>query len=383
MASGPSIIASIGADTAPLKRDLKAAEREVERSAERMERMHAKGIKKVGGVAGGSGFGFAQDVIGAFGLAGGAIAAVAALIPKLGEAREAAKEAQDALEWLTMPVQVASHAREEDLLGRIDAINKKLQETNKQPGFWKGALDSLRRGLDELGGFESGDTTQDEASKQYQASLKKAQDTLAEVRALKEKNKEQYKAQEDEKKFRDNIEKDREDFDKEKKDREKGLQEQRIKDEEEYRAEVKKSLEEFDEERKAQLEREKKARQSALDDEVAARKKANNEILAARRGAIQDEEDQFVDDPSAHGEMARRRSARNEERLRNRFKRRLQHETNEENRRAATGAVRHGPPNVLDRIENKEQAAATVINAEMNATLKDIKAKMDGWVKSQ
>ena len=184
MGAGPSIIASIGADTAPLKRDLASAEREVERSAQRMARAHEKGVKKLGGAIGGGAFGFGQDVVGAFGLAGGATAAVALLIPKLAEVQEEAKKAKDSLEWLTMPVQAASHAKEEDLLGRIEAINQALRETSTQPNPFKAALGGLSRGLDELFGGTSDQVSPDERAQRLLTARQKAEERLAEVRDL-------------------------------------------------------------------------------------------------------------------------------------------------------------------------------------------------------
>ncbi len=382
MASGPTILASIGADTAPLRRDLAGAERDVERSAERMERAHAKGVRKLGKTIGGSDFGLARDVVGAFGLAGGASAALALLIPKLGEMREEAKKAKDELEWLLMPTQVASHANEADLLVRIEKLKEKLSEAAKQPGILKAALMGMGKGLDEMFGGTSDQEDPADVANQAAIALEKAQERLAEVRDLKnqeEMRKDMNRMDADAQKEGKERRKELSDMaDKQAAEAIKNINQEKSAEIELGNVRSEQAGEEYDEEMRIQELKEKGRKE-----EEDVRKKANNEILASRRQTIQDEEDQFVADPSTHGEMERRRTARREERLRKRFRNRLQHETDEENRRAATGAVRHGLPNTLGRIENKDAADTARIQGEMNVTLKEIKIKMEGWVKSQ
>jgi len=146
MASGPSIVATIGADTAPLKRDLAEAERMVERSADNMERGQVRGFKRLAKTAGASGaFGFLKDVGGAFGFGVGAAGAVGLLIPKLIEVQEEAEKAERAMEKLLGPVQAAKYTSEGALQSRLDETLKSLEALAKAPSIseslWKGAKD--------------------------------------------------------------------------------------------------------------------------------------------------------------------------------------------------------------------------------------------------
>lgn len=152
MASGPSIIATLGADTAPLKRDLQKAVREVEKGAEQMERAQNKAFKKLGGAVGGGAFGLASDVAGAFGLGTGLVASLGLLIPKLIEVRDAMDEAREARDKLLGPVQAASHTTEGALLQRLEATNKELKEMTRQVGFWEGMKNAAAGALALMGG---------------------------------------------------------------------------------------------------------------------------------------------------------------------------------------------------------------------------------------
>jgi hypothetical protein len=397
MASGPSIIATLGADTAPLQRDLAKAEKIVEQSADRMQREQNRAFKKIAGAGGvGHAFDFLKDVGSAFGLGAGLAGTIGLLLPKLSEVSDKAEEAARAMEKLLGPVQAAHYTSVGALQQRLDETNKSLEELARQPGIIESAWKASSKFFESMFTDSSGEGLTGSASASEQSGvllarrqeikeLMEAMTKQAEMRkdmndmeaAANKKNADaarQRKEQaiKDEKEFRDNVTKDRDADAEERKQKQREIKEQAIKDEREWRDEVKKSHDQS----VAQIRERKKELQEVKAATVAG-------AIAARQHAFEDEESAFIDDPSAHGEMERRRASRRTDRLKRRFRDRVEHEAHEERRRQESGATRHGPPGILERVDKETDKRVAELNEEARKAVIEINKKLDGIFKSQ
>ncbi len=379
MASGPSILATLGVDTAPLQRDLKLAENAVARSADRMERAQAKGFKKIGGSLGGGAFGFFQDVIGGLGLAGGAAAAVTLLIPKLIDVQKEAARAKEELEWLLMPVQAATHTNEGDLLNRIEAINQALKETSKQPGFFGGAIGALSRGLDEMWGGTSDQISSEDKANALLSAREKAEERLQEVRDLqkqeamrKDMNRMDAEAQQAGMQRRKELS---DVADKQAAEAIKNLNQEKSAEIElgNVRSEQAGDVNDA-------LERQKKTQQEILrlqrESNAAKAQEIGNAKKAAKEGMLEE----FLNDPTRAGENARRRAAKRREKLTKRFNAREAHELREEERRRDTGArvVVSPGPDAGERAQKAFEKRREEINNEAARAVLNIEKRIMG-----
>lgn len=151
--------------------------------------------------------------------------------------------------------------------------------------------------------------------------------------------------------------------------------EKALKDEKEY-ADYQKRINEA-------LEKQKELERQILQTVREKHSEASQQIHEAKKAAQDRAREEFIDDPSIKGEHAKRREERHRDRLSKRFDRLREHEQREDERRAQTGAVRHGLPDRFDRAQAAFEKEKDKINQKMGEDIAKILSKMDGWVKSQ
>lgn len=126
-----------------------------------------------------------------------------------------------------------------------------------------------------------------------------------------------------------------------------------------------------------------KAEREAAAEQAKARTDASRKTAEAKTNALENAREEFINDPSARGRHAADRDARRRERLSKRFDRMRVHEIAEEERRARTGAVRVGAPNLLDRAQKSFEAESLKIQADLLQAMNDVKLKLEGKFKNE